>query len=307
MPAAKDSKFEDCLAFILRKDIEGGYVNHPKDPGGETDRGVTKRVYDAYRKRKGLPARNVRKMTHPELKEIYRQHYWDVVRGDELPPGIDLMTFDMAVNSGPARAARHLQSALGVKPDGIIGNMTLAAARECEQRDQEHVVIAKMAQSRLNWLDDLSTWKTFGKGWTRRVRTAEKVAGQLETKADIARQKKVTRVVEGAANLRVVPAAEPAFEEPSQLYNPEVQRHPEPEKKAQANSKWAMMFGGGGLIGMLVQLWNDIRLSLDNLFEPWVISIVLIFISLGFGFYAWSRAKEARNNFTSEAQQQLME
>lgn len=162
--------YDAALAFVLQ--FEGGYVNDPHDPGGPTNKGVTQRVYDGYRKRTGHPPRSVQKIDEAELQAIYRRQYWDAVRGDDLPRGVDLVVFDCAVNSGPVRAAKLLQAALGVPADGTIGEATLAAARSTLAAD----VIRKVCASRQAFLETLATFGRFGKGWTRRVEAARRTA-----------------------------------------------------------------------------------------------------------------------------------
>src|SRR5690554_3243462 len=110
--------FEPALALVLAH--EGGYVDHPDDPGGATNKGITQRVYDAWRTSRGRHPRSVAAIRDEEVRAIYREQYWDAVRGDDLPAGIDYCTFDAAVNSGPAQAARWLQRAVGAAPDGIV-------------------------------------------------------------------------------------------------------------------------------------------------------------------------------------------
>ena len=146
---------------------EGGYVNHPKDPGGATNKGVTQRVYDGFRERRDLPTRSVAAITDDEVREIYRRQYWDAIKGDALPAGIDYVVFDGAINSGPAQSVKWLQRALGsVRVDGVIGEATLAAIDGYPDHDQ---LIALMIARRLAFLQALSTWSAFGKGWGRRV------------------------------------------------------------------------------------------------------------------------------------------
>lgn len=145
---------------------EGGYVNHPKDPGGATNKGVTQRVYDAFLRRKGLKVKSVKEISHDEVLEIYRTQYWNTISGDLLPEGLDYAVYDFAVNSGPSRAIKFLQKILRVNQDGVIGNMTLEAIRG-------HNNIVELIQQycfdRWNWMKTLGTFSTFGKGWTRRV------------------------------------------------------------------------------------------------------------------------------------------
>ncbi len=158
------SSFESALSAVLR--YEGGYSNHPDDPGGPTMKGIIQRVYDAYRRSKGQTTRSVKLLDDGELRDIYRTQYWDAVRADELPAGLDLLVFDGAVNSGPAQSAKWFQRALGVKDDGVIGDVTLQAARDCADKAG---LIDKVCDRRLSMLRSLKTWPTFGKGWSARV------------------------------------------------------------------------------------------------------------------------------------------
>lgn len=168
--------FDRALIAVLRH--EGGYVNHPADPGGATNKGVTQVVYDGFRNRLGLPKRSVRHITETEVRDIYKRQYWEAVKGDELPAGIDYMVFDGAVNSGPSRSGRWLQSALGVKVDGVIGEATLNAARQHPNHD---VLIARACRIRMGFLRGLRTWPTFGRGWTSRVAGVNKMAQAMAT------------------------------------------------------------------------------------------------------------------------------
>lgn len=142
---------------------EGGYVDHPRDPGGATNRGVTQAVYDEWRG--GAVKRPVRYLTDFERDAIYRKLYWNKVRGDDLPSGVDYAVFDSAVNSGVGQSARWLQRAAGVADDGIIGPITLAAVNA----DDPDTLIMDIITRRMAFLRQLSTWSTFGRGWTERV------------------------------------------------------------------------------------------------------------------------------------------
>lgn len=144
---------------------EGGYVNHPKDPGGPTNKGVTQRVYDAYRANSGKPKQTVAKITSVEVEAIYKVQYWDVVKGDQLPVGVDLAVFDYAVNSGTGRASRALQKVLGVQQDGSVGQITIEAAKNIDSL----ACIKLICDERLQFVKNLKTWSTFGKGWQRRI------------------------------------------------------------------------------------------------------------------------------------------
>lgn len=162
------------LEASLRETLkhEGGYSNHPDDPGGPTMRGVTQAVYDGYRDRRGHPRQSVRKIAEIELRDIYEAQYWRAVRGDELPAGLDLAMFDYAVNSGPSRAIKSLQAVLGVTTDGELGEVTLAAVRARLTSG----LVAALCDRRLAFLKALKTWPTFGKGWTDRVASIRAVA-----------------------------------------------------------------------------------------------------------------------------------
>lgn len=166
--------FERSLAAVLIH--EGGYVNHPADPGGATNKGVIQRTYDGDRNRRGLPKQSVRLITDAEVKNIYRRQYWNAVRADELPVGIDYMVFDGAVNSGPSRSIKWLQKALGVKVDGIMGDATIDAV---EQHKDLKTLIARVCELRMGFLKSLNHWPTFGKGWTSRVSGVKKLAQRM--------------------------------------------------------------------------------------------------------------------------------
>lgn len=158
--------FKQSLALVLAH--EGGYSNHPKDPGGPTYKGVTQNVYDAYRRLRGATLQSVKYATSDELADIYKKQYWQLVRGDDLPAGLDYAVFDFAVNSGVNRAIRYLQVLLDVNPDAILGEITLAALVSRARIDEESLIVHYCA-NRMKFLKSLKTFPTFGKGWTRRV------------------------------------------------------------------------------------------------------------------------------------------
>lgn len=154
--------FEFSLEQVLKH--EGGWSDHPADPGGATMKGVTLKTYSDWLGRQASKD-ELRNIPDSHLSMIYKTRFWDAVRGDDLPTGVDFAVFDMAVNSGPGRAARLLQAAVGATPDGAIGPKTLAAVRE---RDPEALITAYQS-NRQHFLEALPTFATFGKGWTRRV------------------------------------------------------------------------------------------------------------------------------------------
>ncbi len=171
------SRFEHCLTHILRH--EGGYVDNPKDPGGATNFGITRKTLARWRQVSPwwkLPKSQVRTIKHPEVSAIYRSLYWDRCRGSIMPKGLDYALFDFAVNSGPSRAIRHLQTALGVMSDGIIGPITLNAIESFVVSKGVGELIKKFITQRLGFLRRLTGFKTFGRGWTKRVASVRRVA-----------------------------------------------------------------------------------------------------------------------------------
>lgn len=154
--------FEFSLEQVLKH--EGGWSDHPADPGGATMKGVTLKTYSDWLGRQASKD-ELRNIPDSHLSTIYKTRFWGAVRGDDLPAGVDFAVFDMAVNSGPGRAARLLQAAVGATPDGAIGPKTLAAVRA---QDPEALITAYQ-NNRQHFLEALPTFATFGKGWTRRV------------------------------------------------------------------------------------------------------------------------------------------
>lgn len=150
---------------------EGGYVNNPKDPGGPTKYGITQRTLKAWRG-KAVSVADVKALTLSEASQILRKQYWAPVKGDELPAGLDHAVFDYSTNSGPSQAMKTLQRIVGVVADGIIGARTLAAVAAWDV----HKLIQRLCDARLAFLNQLKTWKTFGKGWAIRVERVRKEA-----------------------------------------------------------------------------------------------------------------------------------
>ena len=154
--------FEKCFQLVLEH--EGGFVNNPKDPGGTTNLGVTQRNWEVYLNR-SVTETEMRALTPDNVKSFYKELYWDRIKGDQLPAGIDYAAFDLAVNSGVYKAARYLQQIAGVADDGIIGPKSMEAILAC---DPEQTVDA-LCDMRLDFLKRLPTFGTFGKGWSHRV------------------------------------------------------------------------------------------------------------------------------------------
>jgi lysozyme family protein len=158
--------WDEALKHILK--YEGGYVNHKDDPGGRTNLGVTQRVWEEWT---GKPAteEDMRGLTVAMVSPLYKKRYWDAVRGDDLPSGVDLCVFDCAVNAGVGRASKFLQQAVGVTADGQIGPKTLAAVT-AKPADE---VIEAFCNLREAHYKSLPTFTTFGKGWMNRLGAVE--------------------------------------------------------------------------------------------------------------------------------------
>lgn len=164
--------FSEALKAVLKH--EGGFVNHPKDPGGMTNLGVTKKVWEEW-VGKTVNEAEMRSLTPEKVSPMYRKKYWDAVKGDELPAGLDYLMFDFAINAGPGRAIRTMQKAIGVTPDGAIGPKTMAALKAVNPNE----LIKKFSAEKEAFYRALPTFSTFGKGWLRRVAESESHAGTM--------------------------------------------------------------------------------------------------------------------------------
>lgn len=164
-----NKNFDLFLSEILKH--EGGYVNHPKDAGGPTNKGITLVNFRKFVKPNGT-IEDLKKLTDEQAGIVYRRNYWDAVLGAELPSGLDLATGDYAVNSGPSRPVKAIQKIVGVPQDGKIGPVTLAAIAKhdvkklinalCDER------LAFMKRAKNTKTGEL-LWPTFGRGWKSRV------------------------------------------------------------------------------------------------------------------------------------------
>lgn len=179
--------FPRSLEFVLK--YEGGYTNHPKDPGGPTNLGVT--LGEA--RRLGLDIDHdgdvdvidIKLLTPADAGKVFKAGYWDVCLCDQLPLGVDLTVFDYAVNSWPRQAGKDLQRCLGAtyqgELDGIIGRRTLNAAASVDPVSLVNALIDR----RLAFMQSLSTWPTFGAGWANRLKALRATAGSMATGAPI--------------------------------------------------------------------------------------------------------------------------
>ena len=174
MTVTPDVRFDRCLKAVLKH--EGGYVDHPRDPGGATNLGVTLGTAKAYRLDIDLDGdvdkNDVRLLTPTTAAPVYKDGYWLKCQCDKLPAGVDYMVFDLAVNSGTNRAIRYLQRAVGAVEDGKLGPKTLLLVNNHEAAD----TIRRLADLREAFYHSLSTFSTFGKGWIRRLNDVEHTA-----------------------------------------------------------------------------------------------------------------------------------
>jgi uncharacterized protein (TIGR02594 family) len=170
------SSYDEALKRVLVH--EGGYSDHPSDPGGPTNWGITIHDARAYW-RKDATAADVRNMPIDVAKDIYRSKYWDAMRCDDLPAGVDYAVFDYGVNSGIARAAKVLQRFVGANVDGEISPDTIAATAPADAAE----LINQICDERLAFLQSLRTWGVFGNGWGRRVREVRAAAVSMAGRA----------------------------------------------------------------------------------------------------------------------------
>jgi lysozyme family protein len=164
--------FDRCLLFVLKH--EGGWSDDPRDPGGATMKGVTIGVFNEYLGRKATKE-ELRNISDAQIADIYRTRYWDKARCDDLPPGVDLSVFDLAVNAGPSRAVKILQRCVGAESDGVLGPKTLAAVGKSNTKN----LIVRFAEDRRDFYRSLKAFQTFGRGWLRRTDECEKESLQM--------------------------------------------------------------------------------------------------------------------------------
>jgi len=154
------NNFKKCLEFVLKS--EGGWVNNPKDPGGETNLGVTKKVWEEW---VGHEVKTMKDLTPEDVAPMYQAKYFMACYANQLPVGIDYMAFDAAVNMGPGRAVKLLQECLGCVPDGTIGPRTMQLIDQKKPED----IVDLYSKRKTSFYEGLATFATFGKGWLKRV------------------------------------------------------------------------------------------------------------------------------------------
>ena len=236
-----DRNFKKSLSCVLKH--EGEWSDHPADPGGATMKGITLANYRRYVKKTGTKA-DLKAITDEQIEKVYYRKYWLVAACDKLPDGVDYAVFDFAVNSGPSRAAKFLQSVVGATQDGNIGPATLAAVKN----GPASIIIQRLCRNRLDWLRGLKTFKTFGKGWTSRV-----VAVEKDALAMAAAQKPAD-----------APKPSPA---PSQPARPKPAPTAKPEANAAGKSAVAVIIAAAAAVGMTVSgAWDTLMETLKGMF-----------------------------------------
>lgn len=169
---SKAGNFDRCLEVVLAQ--EGGFTMDSQDPGGATNLGITIGELKRWR-HADVSVDDVKNLTKDEAREIYRTNYWNVMKCDQLPAGVDLTVFDFGVNAGTSRSVKMLQEIIAVKEDGSVGPTTIAAAEVPDPKE----IIHTMAQRRLDYYRGLSTWDHFGRGWTNRTYAVEKASIEM--------------------------------------------------------------------------------------------------------------------------------
>jgi lysozyme family protein len=153
--------FKKCLELVLKS--EGGYIDHPKDPGGRTNLGVTQAVWEEWL---GHPVseKDMKAFTPEKVAPMYEMKYWRTSYCEKLPQGLNLLVFSMAVNSGSGRAVKLLQRCLGLVEDGVIGARSMAKIQECSAVD----LVERYSATRKAFYESLKLFPVFGNGWLNR-------------------------------------------------------------------------------------------------------------------------------------------
>jgi lysozyme family protein len=276
------ANFNKSLQRVLV--YEGGYSNHPRDPGGPTNKGIIQRVYDGYRRNKGVPTRSVRQLTTEELRDIYRRQYWNKIHGDQLPAGVDFVVFDCCVNSGVSQATKWLQRALHMNQvDGELGEATLAAVASHPDHD---ALIADILSRRLGMLQHLSTWDAFGTGWSARVSNC-KAIGQAWASGSVGPRPIDAHEQGGDAKGLVADVALPTV-------------------SAEAATQTTVVGGGGAATVQAAQQQLEPMVGsnkwIDTIFAVLtVLGIVIGIAGAGYAIYAARKRKSAERAWSGEA------
>ena len=250
------SNFAKALPLFLAH--EGGFVNHPNDPGGATNKGVTIANFRKYVKPGGTVA-DLKKITNAQVATVFKRHYWDRVRADELPSGVDYTVGDYAINSGPSRAIKELQKVVGVVADGAMGPITMEAINAADPI----FIIRNLNANRLAYMKRIRNrktgkrlWDSFGKGWQRRVDEVERKSLQW-----VGEQKTIPPVVDA----------------------PAIPQMPEGLDKPLIKSKTSWFTLIQKLVGDGVVLLSDLN--------PYVQALLIIIITIAAGYVIYERKR----------------
>jgi len=155
--------YQASLNHVLQS--EGLWSDNPADPGGATMKGITLSTYQKWKGNPHISKDDLKAISDQDVYDLYKQNYWDKVKGDDLPSGVDYMVFDASVNMGVGRASKLIQTAAGVPADGVIGNGTLEAIKNANPTE----LMDKFSTEKEDFYKSLPTFGTFGKGWLNRV------------------------------------------------------------------------------------------------------------------------------------------
>jgi len=192
LPPESVDNFSNILGVTL--EFEGGYVNHPSDPGGETNKGITRSVYEQWLRSKGMPSRNIdmRNIPDEHIEAVYRDRFWNKIHGDDLPPEVAQQLFDLAVHSGPTRAIKILQDIVGAKPDGKFGPATMQSTEAYLQEHDTLMLSKGILKQRKAFLVNLlaqEKYTPFRSGWMNRISKLEQMT-ETSAKSMRMREKK---------------------------------------------------------------------------------------------------------------------
>ncbi len=174
-----EDKFNKGIKFVLQ--WEGGYVNHPDDPGGATNKGVTQDTYNRYRRSQGLASQSVKLISNEEVNYIYYERYFMASNADDLPLKLSIAMFDWAVNGGPGRAISHFQQAVGATIDGVFGPKTMEAYKKKQVEIGDEMILTVFLAIREEYYNtrSLKLRRAFLKGWLNRLNSLEKYLEDL--------------------------------------------------------------------------------------------------------------------------------
>ncbi|KZL18167.1 glycoside hydrolase family 108 protein [Pseudovibrio sp. Ad37] len=246
---------------------EMGYVDHPKDPGGATNHGVTIKTLSKWRGC-NVSKDEVKALTKVEAEEILKTWFFDPVRFDELPAGLDYTVVDFSINSGAKRAIEYLQRALGVDDDGVFGRGTMDAVKRAANEGDMPDLIKRLNEKRWAYMKRLSNWSSFKNGWTRRV-MGDEIGIQDGDIGVIDRSTRLHEQAVGVSAKLPIPVPKPAAGKA--------------EGKASLKSNWMQPEG-------LSKIATGVSMLGSAVSEQPILQVGLVAMALlGFGFLLWQQ------------------